>query len=210
MRAEPGPCGCGGLYHEDLGGPRRTEARVRTSPISREAALRHAITLVALVASVLVIVTIGYEMLGSEAAIAGSPEARTAQSAYPPPVDPKPVPPALMKPFPVVRIMGRITPRGARIRILSVRAPANATILVRCRKGCWGRSRSQGRGIRRPVRFRRFERPLRAGIVIEVLVGRVNVVGKYTRIRIRRSRRPARRDLCFIPGITGGSLCPPG
>lgn len=172
--------------------------------------MTHAITLFALVGSMLVIFMIGDEVLGSEAAIAGSPGARTAQSTYPPPANPAPVPPALMKPFPVVRIVGRSTPRGARIRILSVRAPANATIVVRCRSGCARRSQSPGRGMGRPVRFRRFERPLRAGIVLEVLVGRVNVIGKYTRFRIRRSRRPSRRDLCFLPGTIGGSTCPPG
>ena len=113
----------------------------------------------------------------------------------------------LMSPFPVVRIVGRLTRSGARIRLLTVRAPASVTIFVRCfRRGCRRRSATAGRGS--PVRFRRFERTLRAGTVIEVFVGRGDAIGKYTRFRIRRGRRPARLDLCLRPGATSGTDCP--
>ncbi len=114
----------------------------------------------------------------------------------------------VMSPFPVVRIVGRLTRDGARIQVLSVRAPASSRIFVRCfRRGCRGRSATQGRG-RRPVRFRRFERQLPAGTMIEVRVGRSDAIGKYTRFRIRRGRRPARQDLCLDPGASRGTVCP--
>lgn len=147
---------------------------------------------------------------------ADRPMARPAQSSYPLPPPPptglplNPVTPLeQMTPFPIVRIVGRATPRGARIRIFSVRAPVGTTIVVRCRRrGCSRRSRSRGRGIRRTVRFRRFERASRAGTIIEVLVSAPDVIGKYTRFRIRRSRSPARADLCLLPGESRGSECP--
>ena len=114
----------------------------------------------------------------------------------------------LMSPFPVVRIVGRLTDRGARIRLLAVRAPVSASIFVRClRRGCRGRSLRQGRGFRRAVRFKRFERSLRAGTIIEVRVGRRDAIGKFTRFRIRRGRRPARADLCLSPGESRGTPC---
>lgn len=130
----------------------------------------------------------------------------------PPPPDTSPPPVRslpLMSPFPVVRIVGRLTHRGARIRLLTVRAPASAAILVRCfRRRCRGRSLKRGLGFSRPVRFRKFERSLRAGVRIEVLVARGGVIGKYTRFRIRRGRRAARLDLCLRPGESRGSVCP--
>lgn len=144
-----------------------------------------------------------------------SPSARLAQSYYLPPTRPTPAAPTpvgplrQMTPFPIVRIVGAATRRGARIRVLSVRAPAGTTILVRCRRQrCSRRSRAGGRGMSRPVRFRRFERSLRAGTILEVFVGRPDAIGKFTRFRIRRSRRPSRTDLCLFPGARTGSACP--
>lgn len=129
----------------------------------------------------------------------------------PPPARSVPlVPPLrLMTPFPVVRIVGVLTRRGARIRLLSVRAPASASIFVRClRRGCRRRSLRQGRGFGRTVRFKRFERSLPAGTIIEVRVGRRDAIGKFTRFRIRRGRRPARADRCLRPGESRATPCP--
>lgn len=182
--------------------------------------MTRAVALIPLVASVLVFDSLAGEVLPSGPAVAGPAPARTAQSYYqPPPTYPLPTPQApgqtpvrpllMMTPFPIVRILGQTTRNGARIRILSVRAPASATILVRCRRQrCSARTRRQGRGIRRPVRFKRFERRLRAGTILEVFVGRAGAIGKYTRFRIRRNRAPSRRDLCLLPGATRGSTCP--
>jgi hypothetical protein len=144
------------------------------------------------------------------------PPARGAQVYYPPPpMRPAPTPPTpvqplrLMNPFPIVRIVGLVTRRGTRIRLLTVRAPVGATIFVRCRrKRCSRRSRARGRGMRKPVRFRRFERRMRAGTIVEVSVGRSDAIGKFTRFRIRAGRRPSRADRCLLPGATAGTPCP--
>jgi Glycine rich protein len=129
--------------------------------------------------------------------------------AQPPPTTELAGPLQLMSPFPVVRIAGRVTTLGARIGLLSVRAPFNATIRVRCRgRGCPRRQAKRARGINRAVRFRRFERSLRIGTVLEVRVSRARVIGKFTRFRIRRGRSPSRRDMCLRPGASRGSPCP--
>ena len=152
--------------------------------------------------------------------LAGTFVADAAAQSYPlpplppdPPVTPEPpsvvAPPRLMSPFPIVRIVGRLTRDGVRISLLSVRAPTNATIDVTCfRRGCRKRSVAKGRGINRAIRFRRFQRSLRAGTIIEIRVRREGTIGKITRFRIHRGRRPARSDRCLRPGSTRGSACP--
>jgi PKD repeat protein len=134
----------------------------------------------------------------------------------------------LMNPFPVVRIVGRITSRGTLLRLLRVDAPAGAKVLVRCS----GRScpfRKQVRvavsaaGARplsfataaRPealaakvVRLRRLERLLRPGARITIFVTRPDAIGKYTRFRIRRGKPPARADRCLRPGSSRPVRCP--
>jgi PKD repeat protein len=125
-------------------------------------------------------------------------------------VRPRPAPPAkFISPFPVVRLAGIVTARGVRIRVLSVRAPRKAKILVRCRgRGCPARTqRARGRS-RGVVRFRRFERSLRAGIRLEVLVTQAGRIGKYTRFQIRGRRPPGRVDLCLGPGGSKPRSCP--
>jgi hypothetical protein len=117
--------------------------------------------------------------------------------------------PALLAPFPVVAIGGRLTRAGARLTLLTVRGPVGARVLARCRgRGCparWIRGRV---GRSRKLRLRRFERWLRAGTVLEVLVTGPGRVGKYSRFTIRRGKPPARKDACVAPGSTRPSACP--
>jgi hypothetical protein len=139
-------------------------------------------------------------------------------------------PPALrlLTPFPVVRLVGSLTRRGARVRRLAVRAPRGSLIKVRCRgrgRGCpvrrSGRRGRQaggqeeivlrGRIDGKPVRrFPALERSYRAGAVLEVLVWRAGRIGKYTRFAIRRGKAPRRVDRCLRPGAERGSRCPTG
>lgn len=116
----------------------------------------------------------------------------------------------LMSPFPVVRLAGSLTRRGARIRILAVTAPAGSRVVVRCRSRRCPRRRvvTRTRRTGRPVRIRSFQRRLQAGVVLEVLVSRPGVIGKHTRFLIRRGRPPKRRDGCLLPGATTRSTCP--
>jgi PKD repeat protein len=107
---------------------------------------------------------------------------------------------ARMRPFPVVRIAGVVLPHGALVKILSVRAPRGARVLVRCRgTGCPVRAvaRSSATSV---LRIRRFERTLRAGIRLELFVRKPQRIGKYTRFAIRAGKAPARVDRCLLPG----------
>ena len=117
--------------------------------------------------------------------------------------------PALMTPFPIVRIAGLLLPGGARVRVLSVRAPRGAVVSVNCRgEGCPLRSLRQ-RVRRQVLRVERLERRLNAGVRLEIYVRQRNRVGKYTRIRIQADRRPPLRvDRCVRPGSLTPVRCP--
>ena len=126
----------------------------------------------------------------------------------------------LMSPFPIVRIAGRTSRRGARIRRLSVDAPPGTSVKVRCQgRGCPFKSATHVVSMRasagsllpasRLTRVRRLEgRTLRTGALLRVFVTRSDVIGKYTRFRIRKSKPPARQDLCMVPGSTKPAPCP--
>ena len=121
---------------------------------------------------------------------------------------PRPDSERLMSPFPVVRLAGRLTGNGARVRVLQVRAPLCSLVQVSCRgRGCPAKRASAYAG-RKRVRFRRFERRLRAGTVLTVRVRKNALIGKFTQFRIRKNREPKRRDLCLRPGRGAGSACP--
>jgi hypothetical protein len=121
---------------------------------------------------------------------------------------PQPDTARLMSPFPVVTLAGRLTRRGAQIRLLTVRAPVCALVKARCRgRGC-PRKRVSVYAGRKRLRIRRFERRLRAGAVITVRVSKGQLIGKITTFRIRRRLEPKRSDLCLKPGATTGSRCP--
>jgi PKD repeat protein len=127
----------------------------------------------------------------------------------------------LLSPFPVVRISGVVTRAGIRVRLLTVDAPADAKIRIRCRKrGCPFRRRSRlvesGAGVTerarvsRLIRFKRFKgRLLRPGTVVQVFVTKPGTIGKYTRLKVRRGKLPARADRCLVPGAARPVPCPP-
>lgn len=113
----------------------------------------------------------------------------------------------LLSPFPVVRLVGRVTSLGTRIRLLGVRGPRGAKVTVRCRGGgCTFRRKSRVASLGR-VHFT-FRRVLRPGARIAIFVTRSSRIGKYTRFRIRRGRPPARLDLCMWPGEGRPRACP--
>jgi hypothetical protein len=120
----------------------------------------------------------------------------------------------LLSSFPVVRMVGKPTSRGVRITRFTVEAPAGATVEVRCRgRGCPRRSQvrkvtSTNGKQTRLLRFRRFERRLRARAAVRVFVTKPGTIGKYTSFRIRKDNAPKRRDLCMLPGAKLPSPCP--
>jgi hypothetical protein len=153
------------------------------------------------------------------ASVFGPPDVPAASPPPPPPPpSPPPAPPAtpaatpdgvsgLIRPFPVVRIKGSLTPSGARIQVFSVRAPRNALIRARCRgRSCPDRVRRRLGGHRR---IRELERVLAAGTVVTVRVMRPGNFGKFTRFVIRRGRPPARTDRC-LRGVAPAPVPCPG
>jgi PKD repeat protein len=121
----------------------------------------------------------------------------------------------LLSPFPVVRMTGRITGRGTRVRLLRVRAPVRTKITIRCT----GRScpfRKQVRAVpsgassrtAATVRVRRLERLLLPGVRVRVYVTKRGQVGKYTRFRFRAGNAPVRTDRCVMPGSWVPAECP--
>ena len=109
----------------------------------------------------------------------------------------------MISPFPVVRIKGRVTALGVNLDLLSVKAPKDATIRVRCR------GTSCPPQVRRRVRLKgKLPRVLAAGTVVTVLVTRPGNYGKYTRFVIRRGRAPARTDRCLRGSARRPVSCP--
>ncbi len=120
----------------------------------------------------------------------------------------------LMQPFPVVRIASTDTASGIRLKLLRVLAPAGARIAVECRgHGCPARSESRiaaaGKVGVAPVEFRRFERSLRAGVVLEIRISKAGEIGKFTSFEVRRRRLPLRVDACLGPSGAKPIACPP-
>lgn len=124
-----------------------------------------------------------------------------------PPVVDVPVvkPPKVMRPAPLVRVSGWLTLRGARLTLLTVRAPRGARISVRCSGfGCPRVAPSQAAKL---TRLRRYEGMYRAGARIVIRVTRAGFIGKHTVIRVRRGKAPLRRDRCLVPGTDGPTAC---
>jgi hypothetical protein len=110
-----------------------------------------------------------------------------------------------LSPFPIVRIRGWLTPTGARVSMLTVRAPRGSRISVRCS----GRSCPRKRFARTSavVHVTPYERVLRGSMRLEISVTRAGFVGKRTVITLRRGKAPARRDLCLYPGVRKAKSC---
>jgi hypothetical protein len=103
--------------------------------------------------------------------------------------------PAFLRPYPVIRIRGFFARRGARITLLSVRGPRLAKVDVRCRgRGCPVRRLTLPTA---ETRVHRFERFLRAGILLQIRVTRPGRIGTYTSFLIRSRKGPLRTDRCL-------------
>jgi len=115
-----------------------------------------------------------------------------------------------LSPFPRVLVAGRLVGRGTLITSLAVlRVPRGATVEVRCR----GRDCPYRRIVRRirgssKMRLRAFERQLRRGTLITIVVRKGRRLGKHTLLRIRRGAVPRRLDRCVRPGSRRPISCP--
>jgi hypothetical protein len=119
---------------------------------------------------------------------------------------------AMLSPFPIVRISGRYTARGASISRMLVEAPKGARVSITCHgRGCPRRKISRavatkGKPAAKSLRFKSFERFLRSGIVLEVRVTKAGQIGKITRIKIHAGHAPSRADKCLVRGKS--ARCP--
>lgn len=125
-----------------------------------------------------------------------------------------PVP--LMQPFPVVRMSGSFGASGARIGLLAALAPVGSTVTITCRgRGCPAKSQAfvatspnKSKTGAVTIVFRRFERFLRAGVVLEIRISKHGQIGKFTRFVIHRGKSPSRVDECLNPAGTTPLVCP--
>jgi len=119
----------------------------------------------------------------------------------------------LMQPFPIVRIAGSETRSGVHVSLLTAEGPPGSHITVICKgHGCPVKSAKRAAVSSKagpvPVSFRAFERSLRSGVTLEVLVYKSGEIGKYTRFVVRRGRLPQRVDMCLDPVRLKPLVCP--
>jgi hypothetical protein len=156
-----------------------------------------------------------------EATPAPTPTVEPEPSAPPPPItfETAPAAPATppavsapaarraLRPFPVVRVKGVLTARGARITLLSVRAPKGVRVIVRCRgRDCPLRRYAPQRAVRR---LKRFERALRGGTRLDIKLVKPGYIGKRTLLVIRRGAAPLRTDGCVDSATLRSTRCSP-
>ncbi len=124
--------------------------------------------------------------------------------------------PALIQPFPIVHMAGSYDAAGVKISLLTVQAPVGATVTVKCRgAGCPTKSESmavasgpKSKAGTILITLKRFERPLRAGAILEIEVSDHEEIGKFTKFVIHHDKPPTRQDLCLNPAGTAPILCP--
>jgi Bacterial Ig-like domain len=120
----------------------------------------------------------------------------------------------LMQPYPVVRLAGSQTRSGVKLRLLEVQQLApGARITVRCKgRHCPVRSATRVAAANKlrvaAVEFRAFERSLRFGVTLEILVSAPGEIGKYTRFSVRRGKLPQRVDMCLDTSGIKPIACP--
>jgi hypothetical protein len=126
--------------------------------------------------------------------------------------------PSLLQPFPVVRIVGSEKAAGIEIRLLTVQAPVGTRVTVTCHgPGCPTKSEDLVAASKRSkstagtvlIAFRRFERSLWSGAILEIRVSKHGQVGKYTRFVVRHGKLPERLDTCLSPAGNKPIVCPP-
>ncbi|MGP0100597.1 MAG: Ig-like domain-containing protein, partial [Solirubrobacteraceae bacterium] len=124
--------------------------------------------------------------------------------------------PTLIQPFPIVHMAGSYDAAGVKISLLTVQAPVGATVTVKCRgRGCPTKSESmavasgpKSKAGTILITLKRFERPLRAGVILEIEVSDHEEIGKFTKFVIHHDKPPTRQDLCLNPAGTAPILCP--
>ena len=118
--------------------------------------------------------------------------------------------PKLLSPFPIVQLAGELTSGGStQIKRLSVRAPSDSDVTVRCQGKSCPFDKKERTIKHRRVNFPEIRGVLRPGVVIEVFVTKPGKVGKFTRFKLRDGQVPKRRDRCLAPGSRQPIDCRP-
>jgi hypothetical protein len=126
----------------------------------------------------------------------------------PPVAKPRLPTPQPINPFPIITIRGKLTRTGAKITSLVVQTPVGTTVTVRCHgKHCPFKAIAQVAKVRR-LKFKRLQRPLPGGVVLEVFVTHPGDIGKYTRFHIRKGKGPVRKDKCLSAETNKPRSCP--
>lgn len=129
--------------------------------------------------------------------------------ASPPPLPARAARAAMIEPFPVVRIHGRLGAYWTRFTLVAVRAPAGTVITMRCSgRGCAFRTRRRTMPERARMRIPGLEHRFAPGDRLVLRVSASGRIGKYARIRVRRGRKPARWDGCVMPASAAPIACP--
>jgi PKD domain len=116
---------------------------------------------------------------------------------------------SLMNPFPLVRLAGSLYPRGVKVRALEAKkAPPQSTVRVLCAGKSCPKKKIVKTAEKRRVRFNEMTRFLWEGTIISVSVRRGDLIGKYTRWRIRGGKLPKRTDRCLYPNRREPVRCP--
>jgi PKD repeat protein len=110
---------------------------------------------------------------------------------------PKP-PRGHLRPDPDVRFRGLLFGTGTRVQILAIKAPRGAMVTVRCKGKSCGVKQRRKRIKKGAVRFKTYERFLRAGVRLEIFIAKPGKIGEYRRYTIRgRSKPPTIRQRCL-------------
>jgi hypothetical protein len=116
---------------------------------------------------------------------------------------------SLMSPFPLVRLAGSLYPRGVKVSTLEAKkAPPDSTVTVLCAGKSCPLKKIVKTAEKKRVRFEAMTRFLWAGTIISVSVRKNNLIGKYTRWRIRGGKLPKRTDRCLYPNRREPVRCP--
>jgi hypothetical protein len=114
----------------------------------------------------------------------------------------------MIEPLPVVRVRGRLTATGAKVTLLTVKAPRGVSIRVTCRGGSCPAARMVKTTKRRITELSTFERALKAGTRVTITVAKSGYASKVTVLQIRRGVAPLRSDGCLYPGHKQVQRCP--